>query len=479
MTNPLRAGRRSVDSRCRIEAITTLWGMRGRRMAVVALAVTTALGISILAPPRPATAAVVPWGTVLVPGPAWAGAEASRGDLNVYSNGTGFQDQNVPYGLGYECVELAVRWAQIAFGDNHSSWGDSFAYQMWATGPRLHPAFVQHPNGGGDGPQFGDLIVFASTSFDPSGHVAVVSGTGPGYVSVVEQNYNNNAPTGHAQLPIYGTVMPNRFGLPILGWLRSTLAPPGWHGDAGPGGYLADMTGHVYPFGSATSPTEETVWPTQARAKAIALIPHTRSGYVLDSFGGLHAFGGAPRMRTTAYWFGQDMARAFVLTPGGKGGYVLDAYGGLHAFGDAPAIAQNFGWPGWDIARAIVLRADGLGGLVLDGYGGLQRFGTFPPVRLNGPYYPGQDIARAACLRSDGDSGWWVDGNNDIHSFGGAPQVASIRDFPGQDVARSIVCSDDGGGYTLTTSGDVLQFGDAVGVWSPTLPNSLASGLAT
>ncbi len=451
--------------------------MQVKRLIIVLLAMTVSLSASSAIAVRPAEAAVVPWGTVLVPGPTWAGSEANRGDLNVYSNGTGFQDQPVAYGLGYECVELAVRWAQIAFGDLHNSWGISFAYQMWMAGPRLNPAFIQHPNGGADGPQFGDLIVFASTSSDPAGHVAVVSGVGPGFVSIVEQNFNNSNPTGHAQLPIYGTTMPDRYGLPVLGWLRSYLAPPGWRGDPGPGGYMAAATGQVYAYGSALSPTEQTVWPTQAVAKAMALIPNTKSGYVLDSFGGLHSFGGAPRIRPATYWFGQDLARGFVLTPSGTGGYVLDAYGALHPFGTAPPITVTAQWPGWDIARAVVLRADGLGGWVLDGWGGMHGFGNYPPVRLNSPYYPGQDIARAACLRSDGDSGWWVDGNNDIHSFGGAPAVTSSTDYPGQDVARSISCLDDGGGYTLTTSGNVLPFGDAPAVWTPPSSDTTAATL--
>jgi CHAP domain len=460
-----------------LDWLATLRDMHIKRLATVVMAVSTALAGAWVAGSRPVMAAVVPWGTVLIHGADWAGAEASRGDLNVYSNGTGSQDQQVAYGLGYECVELAVRWAQIAFGDPHNSWGVYYAYQMWMAGPQLNPRFVQHSNGGADQPQFGDLMVFASTSSDPAGHVAVVSGRGPGYVSLVEQNYNDAAPTGTARLPIYGTVMPDRYGLPILGWLRSSMAPPAWHGDAGPGGYLADAGGHVYPYGSAATPTEQTVWPTQATAKAMALIPKTTSGYVLDSFGGLHSFGKAPRLRSTAYWFGQDIARGFALTPGGTGGYVLDAYGFLHPFGAAPPVASTASWPGWDMARAIVLRADGLGGWVIDGWGGMHGFGNFPSVRLNGPYYPGQDIARGACLRSDGDSGWWVDGNNDIHSFGGAPPVTSSRDFPGQDVARSIVCTDDSGGYTLTTAGQVLAFGDAAPVWSPTLSHTLASGL--
>ncbi len=457
--------------------MTTLRDMQRKSLVVVA-ALLFAFVLGVVAPSPRASATTVPWGTVLVPGNAWAGTEAARGDLNVYSNGTGSQDQQVAYGLGYECVELAVRWAEIAFGNYHNSWGINSAWQMWAAGPRLNPAFVQHPNGGSDGPQFGDIMVFANTSTDPTGHVAVVSGTGPGYVSIVEQNYNNLAPTAHAQLPINGTLMPDRYGLPIFGWLRSVRAPASWHANAGPGGYLADASGHVYPYGSAPAATEQTVWPTQARAVSIALIPGSRSGYVLDSFGGLHAFGGAPRLRSAAYWFGQDVARAFALTAHGKGGYVLDAYGGLHPFGDAPAVTAAFAWPNWDIARAIVLRADGLGGWVLDGWGGMHSFGTVPAVRIDSGYYPGQDIARGACLRSDGVSGWWVDGRNDVHPFGGAPQASSVTDYPGADVARSIVCSDDSGGYTLLSSGAVQPFGDAPAVWSSPLSNRLASGLA-
>lgn len=445
---------------------------------MVVVAAGTILAGTLSAPARSVAAAVVPWGAVLVPGATWAGTEATRGDLNVYSNGTGYQDQQGPYGLDYECVELAVRWSQVAFGVVHNTWGVAYASQMWASGPRLSPAFVQHPNGGADGPQFGDVMVFASTTADPTGHVAVVSGLGPGYVDVVEQNYNNGSPSGKARLPIYGTTMPDRYGLPILGWLRSSIAPAGWRSSAGPGGYLASSTGQVFPYGSAALPNEQTVWPTQAIARSMALIPKTSSGYVLDSYGGLHSFGGAPRLRPSAYWFGQDMARAVVLTPDSRGGYVLDAYGGLHPFGTAPALAATASWSGWDIARALVLRADGLGGWVLDGWGGLHGFGSFPGVRLNSPFYPNQDIARAACLRSDSDSGWWVDGNNDVHPFGGAPAVTSAANFPGQDVARSMVCSDDGGGYTLTTSGQVLSFGDALPVGStPHLP-APASALA-
>ena len=449
-----------------------------RFCALITALLLTVAGFG-LSSPATTQAAVVPWGTVLVPGSAWAGADAARGDLNVYSNGTGSQDQPTAYGLGYECVELAVRWAQIAFGVPHSSWGIMYAYQMWAAGPRLATPFIQHPNGGADGPQFGDLLIFNQTASDPAGHVAVVSGVGPGYVDIVEQNYNNAAPTGHAELPIYGTTMPARYGLPIFGWLRSSIAPASWAGNPGPGGFLSDATGHVYPWGSAGSISEQTVWPTGATARGIATIPGTNSGYVIDNWGNLHAFGGAPRIRVSAYWFGWNIVRGFTLDPSGKGGYVLDGLGGLHPFGDAPSLAISAYWPSQDIARALVLRPDGLGGWVLDGYGGMHSFGTVPAVRLDSPYYPNQDIARGACLRSDGVSGWWVDGSNDIHSFGGATAVTPVTDFPGQDVARGITCTDDGGGYTVTTTGQVIPFGDAPALWpTPPLSPATSGGLS-
>jgi hypothetical protein len=176
-----------------------------------------------------AAASYVPWGTVLVPGGQWAGTSAALGDLNVYSNGDGNEDSYGTYGLRYECVELAQRWAAIRFGEQ-KGWPVQAAYQMWSVGPTLSVPMIQHPNGGSVGPQFGDILIFDRTSFDPSGHVAVVSGTEPGYVDIVEQNWANSNPTGRDRLPISGTTMPTRWGLTILGWLRASNAPSGLTG---------------------------------------------------------------------------------------------------------------------------------------------------------------------------------------------------------------------------------------------------------
>lgn len=238
------------------------WHLRPLRR-LLAMLLPVALAAAIVTTAQPARAATVPWGTVLVPGSAWAGSYASLGDLNVYSNGDGDEDVWGTYGWEYECFELAARWADIAYGDSPFGWDAAYAYQMYATGPYQNPPFLQQPNGGAYLPQFGDLLVFDQTSFDPSGHVAVVTSVGDGYVNIVEQNWGDPDPTGYASLPIGGdvsgvwdpTYMPPRWGLPILGWLESTVLR---QGVAGSGGALPSAS----PAPSGAEPPTQVNPPT-------------------------------------------------------------------------------------------------------------------------------------------------------------------------------------------------------------------------
>src|SRR5437588_3055092 len=106
-----------------------------RRLRLRVAVALAALTIPVLGVVR-ASADPVPWGTVLVTGPSWAGRFASLGDLNVYSNGNGSQDQTTTYGDSYECVELAQRWAALRYGEQ-PVWPVSYAYQMWDVAPSL------------------------------------------------------------------------------------------------------------------------------------------------------------------------------------------------------------------------------------------------------------------------------------------------------------------------------------------------------
>jgi DNA-binding beta-propeller fold protein YncE len=433
--------------------------MRVRRVLLHVVAVSVAVLTPVLLAHRWTGAQPVPYGTVLVAGSDWAGASAAVGDLNVYSNGDGNRDAAQTYGLEYECVELAQRWAAVRFGAP-PIWPVAYAYQMWDVGPRLKVPWQQLPNGGAVAPQYGDLLVFGGTSSSPAGHVAVVASAGPDHVDVVEQNWALSNPSGRARLPLAGTTMPSRLGMPVLGWLRASVAPRGLRGADGPGGFALDGYGGVHPWGSAAPLAQAVSWPGWDIARGVAVQPGGTGGYVLDGWGGIHRFGGAPMLDATASWPGRDIARGIALRPDGLSGYVLDGWGGVHPFGGAPAVATTASWPGWDIARSITLRPDGVSGYVLDGWGGVHPFGG-APVLATTTSWPGWDIARGLALRPDGRSGWVVDGWNGIHPFGDAPPLSSTAYFAGQDIARGISVVDAGGGYTITAWGRVREFGDA------------------
>ncbi len=374
-----------------------------------------------------------------MPGAAWAGSFASLGDLNVYSNGPSLSmSAPGPYGGQYQCTELAHRWLAIRWGEPNGHLGEAASW--WDNGPSMPVPLVQHPNGGADGPQFGDIIVFGATSFDTTGHVAVVIGATATGVTVVEQNWSATA--GRATIPISGTTMPPRWGLPILGWLRPTPRPYVANA-SGPGGYAVDGYGGVHPWGSAPWVASGAYWPGWDIARGIVRQPGKNAGYVLDGFGGLTPFGGAAPVSITGYWPGRDLARGAAIRADGKSGYVLDAFGGLHPFGGAPYVAVSGYWPNWDIARGVALRSDGTSGWVVDGFGGLHPFGGAPGVSGTG-YWSGWDIVRGIAVVPGTDSGYVLDAYGPVHAFGAARALNTSFTFPS---------SNDGVGIVMTASG--------------------------
>jgi CHAP domain len=201
---------------------------------------TTAIIGAVAPQPASASTPAYPWGKVLVPGADWAPGYASRGDLNVYSNGYGFgiKGPTNAFGWEYQCTELAERVANVLWGEpgqdkwSAAGWNGN-AYDMWRVGPKLPVPLLQHPNGGADQPQFGDLLIFDRVNSlghptEVTGHVAVVKGVvgapgGTQHVDVVEENFQPLSGEDSSSLVINGTTMPDArgyFGDRILGWLR-------------------------------------------------------------------------------------------------------------------------------------------------------------------------------------------------------------------------------------------------------------------
>jgi hypothetical protein len=436
------------------------------RRSLVVVAVSGALGASAT-PTAVHAATSIPWGTVLISGSQWAGADATLGDLNVYSNGAQNTDQAGTFGLEYECTELAQRWAHYKFGEP-ATWPIGKAADMWNAGPTLPLPLTQNPNGGGRPPQHGDILVFAATSTNPTGHVGVVSAVTATSVTIVQENFTvNGTPTGQWTQSMNGTTVASLSGDPVVGWLHAS-GPAYVPNPNVPGGQVLDSWGGVHPFGSANQATGYSSWPGWSIARDIVTVAgHPDTGYVLDGLGGVHPFGGAPQVMVTAYWSGWDIARQLVLRADGHSGYVLDGFGGVHPFGVAGDIPHGVSvsgyWSGWDIARGLVLRSDGVSGYVMDGWGGLHPFGqslASVPNLSGAPYWYGWDIARGVVLSSD-SGGYMLDGWGGVHAFGTATAASVSTYTAGADTARGVRLSAVGGGYVVFQSGALAPFGTA------------------
>ena len=213
---------RTLSHRHRVAARRAV-SMYQARALVAVVALGAALGTSTAV-----HAAAIPFGTVLISGTQWAGADAGLGDLNVYSNGTQSQDQMGTFGLKYECTELVQRWAYYKFGEP-ANWPISKAADMWTAGPTMPVPLSQNPNGGASPPQHGDILVFAATASNPTGHVAVVSSVTATGVTAVHQNFTvNGTLSGQWTQPMSGTSVASLGSDPVIGWLRSgpSLPPP-------------------------------------------------------------------------------------------------------------------------------------------------------------------------------------------------------------------------------------------------------------
>ena len=450
------------------QTLTTLAKLVGLLIA------STVVELITVTAPAAATPAC---GAPLPPGSTWAGAYAAIGDVTVRSNG-GYKvmgtlnDCAYPvmgtYGPRYQCTELAQRWAALRWGEPAQWMG--FAYEAWAKGPTLPRPLLQHPNGGEDGPRFGDLIVFDHRLYNSagalaengdSGHIAVVRSVTATSVTIVEQNWGYD---GGATLPMKGTtVLPRLIHsgeyLHVLGWLRPRGSAAVAVRFGGTSGYAVRSDGLMHAFGGAPDEHLESTWPGLDLTRGTALRSNGTSGYVLDGWGGLHPFGGAPAVTAPAYWKPWDIARGLVLRPDGASGYVLDGYGGIHEFGGAPKVTGGPYWNGWDVARGIVLRSDGRSGYVVDAYGGISPFGGAPSVTPTA-YWNGKDFARGIALLADGVSGYVLDREGGVHPFGDAMPVTVSATWPRMDVARGIavdrssgkgaVVSDDGVEHPFT-----------------------------
>jgi len=427
-----------------------------RRLTVLArtLAATAAL-VGSLAIPAARANAYVAWGTVLVPGWQWAGQTyAGLGDLNVYSNGDGNQDQSSAFGLSYECVELAQRFAAVRYGEQRI-WPISYAYQMWAAGPSLSIPFLQHANGGSSAPQAGDLLIFDHVSGAPYGHVAVVADTGPDYVDIVEQNWDNVTPTGTARLPISGTTMPARNGVPIIGWLRSSTAAAPYKP------VVITSGGQVYGYAGAT-----TYGGPASLALARPLVgaigtPDGKGYWMVGGDGGVFSYGDAQFFGSTGNITLNKPIVGMATTPDGKGYWLVASDGGVFAFGDAAFYGSTGNITLNKPVVGMTSTPDGKGYWLVASDGGIFAFGDAGFHGSTGNIVLNKPVNGMAATH-DGKGYWMVASDGGIFAFGDAAFYGSAGNLNVPSPIAGMTTTSDGGGYWMATQGGtVYAFGNA------------------
>ena len=259
--------------------------------------------------------------------------------------------------------------------------------------------------------------------------------------------------------------------------------------------YVLDGWGGVHPVGSSPALSASASWPTKDIAYSLALFPDGTGGYVMDGWGGLHPVGSARPVDSGVSWPHWIGAREIVMAPwsssSAPAGYLLDADGGIHPFGGALAVVGNAVWPTQGIARGLVLTPNStprvVMGYTLDGFGGIHPFGGAASVVGNSRW--SEDVARGIVLTAGLNpffvQGYTLDYSGGIHPFGGAPAVKPAAEWPGKDMADSIVSWNSAvpgapGGWVLDRHGEVHEWGSAPSLTaSQTWPTwDIARGLA-
>lgn len=144
-----------------------------------------------------------------------------NGDMN-HVDGRNVTDDGYNLGLKYQCVEFVKRYYYEHL--NHkmpNSYGhakDFFNPQVKDGALNEQRNLVQFTNGSSSKPKVNDLVVFAGTTFNSYGHVAIVSSVGEDEVELIQQN------VGYASRQLIDLeksehgwrIDQNR----VLGWLR-------------------------------------------------------------------------------------------------------------------------------------------------------------------------------------------------------------------------------------------------------------------
>ncbi len=127
-------------------------------------------------------------------------------------------------GLQYQCVEFVKRYYYLHYHHKMpNSYGHAkefFNKSLLDGSYNADRGLIQYANPSRQKPQEGDLLVFSGTSFNPYGHVAIVSYVGVDWVEIIQQNPGPFSSSRDTVLLHKGQRTWEIKEKRILGWLR-------------------------------------------------------------------------------------------------------------------------------------------------------------------------------------------------------------------------------------------------------------------
>jgi hypothetical protein len=357
--------------------------------------------------------------------------------------------------LEWECVELSMRWMDLAWGVNpYPANGNdvaadyaSYKKEFNAGGPDLR--YVANGTKG-VAPLPGDVLSYSEV------HTSVVTGSsvdsaGNGTITVIEDNGGPGS-DGWNTLPVTGWVV----GDTVTGWLHE----PGFILPVD-GYWLAASSGSVAARGAAPSLGGTRTHADDPLVSAVAT-PDGKGYWLVTGAGGVSAFGNAAV-------FGRQPAGVtdvvgIAPTPDGKGYWLATATGAVYPYGDArsygslPALGVRVN----DVV-GIVAAPAGKGYLLVGADGGVFCFGKARYLgSLPGLHVRVSDI-RAIVPAPDETGYLLVGADGGAFAFGSGDRY--FGSLPGRGVTVhdivSVAMTPDGGGYWMVgADGDVFGFGD-------------------
>lgn len=121
-----------------------------------------------------------------------------NGDIS-NDSGRNLTEDNYNLGKKYQCVEFVKRYYYEHFNhkmpDSYGHAKDFFDAETEDGQINKRRDLIQFLNPSSSFPQKGDLIVFDGTSFNPYGHVAIISEVSENGIEIIQQNPGPNTPS--------------------------------------------------------------------------------------------------------------------------------------------------------------------------------------------------------------------------------------------------------------------------------------------